>query len=83
MGDAIDHRWAVAGGIVAIQIRIIVAATTVVVVAVTTRIVAPARVAGVDEDGGGKRVVTVGGCISWTVDATDARGVVGFVGAGI
>ena len=83
MGDAIDHRWAVAGGIVAVQIRIIVAATTVVVVAVTNRIVAPARVSGVDEDGGGKRVISVGGTISWTVGATYGRGVGGFVGAGI
>ena len=83
MGDTIDHRWAVADGIVAVQIRIVVAATTVIVVAVTPRIVAPARVVRVDEDGGGKRVISVGGTISWTVRATYGRSVVWFIGAGI
>jgi hypothetical protein len=70
MGNSIEGVRAVAHGIVAVEIRVVVTAAAVIVVAIGVRVITPARIAGADKEGGGE----IAPAVSITVSVTGAVG---------
>ena len=81
--NAHDDWWPVADGIVAVEVRVVIATAMIVVVAVTIGVVSPAWIARADKYRSGKVAATIAVAITITGTVGAAyRGGIGVVGAG-